>query len=110
MTAIKPTTRLQALIHRTDRGLAVLHAPSAAHARIMEAAGAEVAFVGTSGVVGAYTGMADVGIATMTDCGLDRPQRVVSHHHGWRYGVRWHHGRAAADRRLYSRRYGRYTD
>jgi 2,3-dimethylmalate lyase len=68
MTEIKPTTRLQQLIHRTDRVLAVLHAPSAAHARLMEAAGAEVAFVGTSGVVGAYTGMADVGVATMTEC------------------------------------------
>ena len=68
MTAIKPTTHLQQLIHRTDRVLAVLHAPSAAHARLMEAAGAEVAFVGTSGVVGAYTGLADVGMATMTEC------------------------------------------
>ena len=68
MVEIKPTTRLQQLIHRTDRVLAVLHAPSAAHARLMEAAGAEVAFVGTSGVVGAYTGMADVGVATMTEC------------------------------------------
>jgi 2-methylisocitrate lyase-like PEP mutase family enzyme len=68
MQEIKSTTRLQQLIHRTDRVLAVLHAPSAAHARLMEAAGAEVAFVGTSGVVGAYTGMADVGVATMTEC------------------------------------------
>lgn len=68
MTTPKPSTRLQALIRRTDRVLAVLHAPSAVHARIMEAAGAEAAFVGTSGVVGAYTGMADVGIATMTEC------------------------------------------
>ena len=68
MAAVKPTTHLQQLIHRTDRVLAVLHAPSAAHARIMEAAGAEVAFVGTSGVVGAYTGLADVGVATMTEC------------------------------------------
>ncbi|MGH8071969.1 MAG: isocitrate lyase/PEP mutase family protein [Candidatus Entotheonellia bacterium] len=68
MAEIKPTTRLQQLIHRTDRVLAVLHAPTAAHARLMEAAGAEVAFVGTSGVVGAYTGLADVGVATMTEC------------------------------------------
>jgi 2,3-dimethylmalate lyase len=68
MQEIKSTTRLQQLIHRTDRVLAVLHAPSAAHARLMEAAGAEVAFVGTSGVVGAYTGMADVGVATMIEC------------------------------------------
>ena len=68
MTDGKPTTRLQQLIHRTDRVLAVMHAPTAAHARLMELAGAEVAFVGTSGVVGTYTGLADVGVATMTEC------------------------------------------
>ena len=68
MAESKPTTRLQQLIRRTDRVLGVLHAPSAAHARLMEAAGAEVAFVGTSGVVGAYTGLADVGVATLTEC------------------------------------------
>ena len=62
------SARLQELIHRTDRVLAVLHPPSAAHARIMEEAGCEVAFVGTGGVVGAYTGLADVGTATMTEC------------------------------------------
>jgi 2-methylisocitrate lyase-like PEP mutase family enzyme len=64
----KPTTRLRQLIHRTDRVLPVMHAPTAAHARLMELAGAEVAFVGTSGVVGTYTGLADVGVATMTEC------------------------------------------
>jgi hypothetical protein len=37
MAEVKPTTRLQQLIHRTDRVLAVLHAPSAAHARLREA-------------------------------------------------------------------------
>jgi 2,3-dimethylmalate lyase len=62
------SARLQELIHRTDRVLVVLHPPSAAHARIMEQAGCEVAFVGTGGVVGAYTGLADVGTATMTEC------------------------------------------
>lgn len=34
----------------------------------MEQAGCEAAFVGTSGVVGTYTGMSDVGTATMTEC------------------------------------------
>src|ERR687896_1297314 len=68
MEQTRPSQRLQQLIHRTDRVLAVLHAPSAAHARLMEAAGAEVAFVGTSVVLGAYTGLADVGVATMTEC------------------------------------------
>src|SRR5713101_4228593 len=62
------SARLQELIHRTDRVLVVLHPPSAAHARLMEQAGCEAAFVGTGGVVGAYTGLADVGAATMTEC------------------------------------------
>ena len=62
------TAQLQELIHRRDKVLAVLHPPSAAHARIMEMAGCEALFVGTGGVVGAYTGLADVGTATMTEC------------------------------------------
>ena len=52
----------------SDKVLAVLHPPSAAHARIMEKAGCEALFVSTGGVVGAYTGLADVGTATMTEC------------------------------------------
>src|ERR1051325_8393928 len=60
--------RLQQLIHRKGKVLAVLHPPTAAHARIMERAGCEALFVGTGGVVGAYTGLADVGTATMTEC------------------------------------------
>jgi 2-methylisocitrate lyase-like PEP mutase family enzyme len=56
------------LINRTDRVLAVLHPPSASLARIMEKAGCEVGFVGTGGVVGAYTGLADVGTLTMLEC------------------------------------------
>src|SRR4029077_1381938 len=60
--------RLQELIHRRSKLLAVLHPPSAAHARIMEQAGCEALFVGTGGVVGAYTGLADVGTATMSEC------------------------------------------
>jgi len=62
------TARLQQLIHRQDKVLAVLHPPTAAHARIMERAGCEALFVGTGGVVGAYTGMADVGTATLSEC------------------------------------------
>ena len=34
----------------------------------MEAAGAEAGFVGTSDVVGSYTGMEDVGTATLNEC------------------------------------------
>jgi|SRR5262245_15016773 len=68
MAQERPTTRLRKLISRTDRVLAMLHPPSAAHARIMEAAGVEALFVGTGAVVGAYTGLADVGVASMTEC------------------------------------------
>ena len=67
----KPESKLKHrrdLLHRRDRVLAVLHPPTAAHARIMEKAGCEALFVGTGGVVGAYTGLADVGTATMTEC------------------------------------------
>ena len=65
---MKKTTRLRQLIHRRDKVLAVLHPPTATHARIMAQAGCEAGFVGTSGVVGSYTGLADVGTATMTEC------------------------------------------
>jgi 2-methylisocitrate lyase-like PEP mutase family enzyme len=71
MTVIPSGTRsaqLHSLIHRHDKVLSVLHPPSVAHARIMEKAGCEALFVGTGGVVGAYTGLADVGTATMTEC------------------------------------------
>jgi len=66
--AKRSTTRLQELIHRKGKVLVVLHPPTATHARIMEQAGCEAGFVGTSGVVGSYTGLADVGTATMTEC------------------------------------------
>ncbi|HEV2009119.1 MAG TPA: isocitrate lyase/PEP mutase family protein, partial [Burkholderiales bacterium] len=59
---------LQKLIHRKDKVLAVLHPPSAALARVMERSGCEAGFVGTGGVVGAYTGHADVGTLTMMEC------------------------------------------
>jgi 2-methylisocitrate lyase-like PEP mutase family enzyme len=53
---------------RKERVLAVMHPPSAAHARIMEQAGCEAGFVGTGGVVGSYTGLADVGAVGMMEC------------------------------------------
>lgn len=59
---------LQQLIHRKGKVLAVLHPPSAGLARVMEQAGCEAGFVGTGGVVGGYTGLADVGTLTMTEC------------------------------------------
>jgi len=60
--------RLRELLARRERVLSVLHPPTAALARIMEQAGCEAGFVGTSAVVGGYTGLADVGTATMTEC------------------------------------------
>ncbi|HSN40055.1 MAG TPA: isocitrate lyase/PEP mutase family protein [Burkholderiales bacterium] len=68
MENLKATTRLRQLIHRKEKVLVVLHPPTATHARIMEQAGCECGFVGTSGVVGSYTGLSDVGTATMTEC------------------------------------------
>src|SRR6266478_6344770 len=46
------TACLQQLIQRRDKVLAVLHPPTAAHARIMERAGCEALFVGTGGIAG----------------------------------------------------------
>lgn len=60
--------RLRELINRKDRVLAVMHPPAATYARIMEMAGCEAGFVGTNSVVGSYTGLADVGTMTMTEC------------------------------------------
>lgn len=68
VTANNKRRRLRELMGRKDKVLTVLHPPTAAHARIMERAGCEAGFVGTGGVVGAYTGLADVGTATMTEC------------------------------------------
>jgi 2,3-dimethylmalate lyase len=64
----RASTRLRQLIHRKGKVLSVMHPPTAALARIMERSGCEALFVGTSAVVGGYTGMADVGTATMTEC------------------------------------------
>ena len=68
MTPSSKSARLRTLLERKDKVLAVLHPPTAAHGRIMQRAGCEAGFVGTGGVVGAYTGLADVGTLTMTEC------------------------------------------
>jgi 2-methylisocitrate lyase-like PEP mutase family enzyme len=60
--------KLRELLARKDRVLSVLHPPTAALARVMEQAGCEAGFVGTSAVVGGITGLADVGTASMTEC------------------------------------------
>jgi 2,3-dimethylmalate lyase len=62
------TAQLRSLLRRGDRILTVMHTPSAGLARAMDAAGAEAGFVGTAGVVGAYTGMEDVGVASIPEC------------------------------------------
>ncbi len=68
MTQNPKSVRLRELMNRKDKVLAVLHPPTAAHARVMEHAGCEAGFVGTGGVVGSYTGLADVGTLTMLEC------------------------------------------
>ncbi|HYL89961.1 MAG TPA: isocitrate lyase/PEP mutase family protein [Burkholderiales bacterium] len=60
--------KLRELLARKDRVLTVLHPPTAALARVMERAGCEAGFVGTSAVVGGITGLADVGTATLSEC------------------------------------------
>ena len=62
------SAKLKALIQRKNKVLVVMHPPTAAHGRIMEKAGCEAGFVGTSAVVGTYTGLYDVGTASMTEC------------------------------------------
>jgi 2-methylisocitrate lyase-like PEP mutase family enzyme len=66
--SLSPGALLRRLLARRDKVLVVLHPPTATHARIMEQAGCEAGFVGTSGVVGSYTGLSDVGTATLTEC------------------------------------------
>ena len=71
MTTSSPAAKrvaLQKLIKRRDKVLVVMHPPTAFHGKIMEKAGCEALFVGTAGVVGAYTGLIDVGTASMTEC------------------------------------------
>ena len=122
------SARLQALLQRQDRVLTVMHPPSAALAQVMEAAGAEVGFVGTSGVIGAYTGMEDVGTASLSECvmiggWIARAVQFPVILDGdtdtgglWRYvassrtaskRTRWHPHRRSADRRQTRHRHGR---
>jgi 2-methylisocitrate lyase-like PEP mutase family enzyme len=65
---MKPSTKLRQLLRRKDKVLAVLGAPNAFHAKIMEANGVEACFVGTSITGGNYTGQPDLGILSMTEC------------------------------------------
>jgi 2,3-dimethylmalate lyase len=65
---MRPTTKLRQLLRRKNKVLAVLGAPNAFHAKIMEANGIEACFVGTSITGGNYTGLPDLGILSMTEC------------------------------------------
>ena len=65
---MKPTSKLRQLLRRKNKVLAVLGAPNAFHAKIMEANGVEACFVGTSITGGNYTGQPDLGILSMTEC------------------------------------------
>ena len=65
---MKATTKLGRLLRRKNKVLAVLGAPNAFHAKIMEANDVEACFVGTSITGGNYTGQPDLGILSMTEC------------------------------------------
>jgi 2-methylisocitrate lyase-like PEP mutase family enzyme len=65
---MKSTTRLRELINRKDKCLAVMIAPTAAHARVMQEAGLEAGFVGTNSVVcRTYTGLGTPGVVSLTE-------------------------------------------
>jgi 2-methylisocitrate lyase-like PEP mutase family enzyme len=61
-------SHLRELIQRRGRVLAVLGAPNAYHAKIMEAVGVEAAFIGTSITGGNYTGLPDTGVLSASEC------------------------------------------
>jgi 2-methylisocitrate lyase-like PEP mutase family enzyme len=65
---MKAPAKLRQLLGRKNKVLAVLGAPNAFHAKIMEANGVEACFVGTSITGGNYTGQPDLGILSMTEC------------------------------------------
>jgi 2-methylisocitrate lyase-like PEP mutase family enzyme len=65
---MKPATKLKQLLNRKSKVLAVLGAPNAFYAKIMEANGVEACFVGTSITGGNYTGLPDLGILTLSEC------------------------------------------
>jgi len=68
MKPVSGGLKLKKLLARRGKVLAVLGAPNAFHAKIMEANGVEACFVGTSITGGNYTGLPDLGILSMTEC------------------------------------------
>lgn len=65
---LSPGARLRALLERDHRPPAVLGVTSARLGQIMDAAGVEAGFVGTSLTFGNYTGLPDTGVASATEC------------------------------------------
>jgi len=65
--AISRTRKLRLAVERTDRVLTVLSSYNAFTAKLLELTGIEVVNVGTSNVGGAYTGLPDVGVVSMTE-------------------------------------------
>ena len=68
MNTVSPGRKLRRLLRRPGKVLAVLGAPNAFHAKIMEANGVEACFVGTSITGGNYTGLPDLGVLSLTEC------------------------------------------
>lgn len=68
MNAVSPGRKLRKLLSRRGKVLAILGAPNAFHAKIMEANGVEACFVGTSITGGNYTGLPDLGLLSLTEC------------------------------------------
>ena len=68
MKPVSAGLKLKKLLARRGKVLAVLGAPNAFHAKLMEANGVEACFVGTSITGGNYTGLPDLGILSMTEC------------------------------------------
>jgi 2-methylisocitrate lyase-like PEP mutase family enzyme len=68
MKTVSPGRKLRRLLQRPGKVLAVLGAPNAFHAKIMEANDVEACFVGTSITGGNYTGLPDLGILSLTEC------------------------------------------
>src|SRR5437867_12452864 len=106
---MRPSTKLRQLLRRKNKVLAVLGAPNAFHAKIMEASGVEACFVGTSITGGNYTRLPDLGILSMTECvGFAKwiAEREDASHSRRRHGTWRYHGGAPSRARVHRRRTG----
>ena len=100
------------LLARPGVVLAVLGTPDAGTAKIMEAAGVEAAFIGTSITGGRYTGLGDTGLITRDRSAVDRQihrrRRQLPDHPRRRHGSRRAAGGAAPGARMHHDRPGRH--